>query len=140
MIEKHCAVAVGNGTASCGIAIYSSLAELNEEWDDVVEESKSSVVEEPKSSALDLVILTLIDFIENEPDEDKVDLEDCKQMLKKLEAWKRLGDKGFRFNGYDVANRGGDNVICGQAYFKAGNYCREGIKSDLDLLFCREDD
>lgn len=67
---------------------YDSLAELNEEWEDY---------EEPKGSALDLMILTLINFIENEPDEDKVDLEDCKQMLEKLKAWKRLKDKGFRF-------------------------------------------
>lgn len=32
--EKHCAVAVGNGTTNCGIEIYSSLAGLNEEWTD----------------------------------------------------------------------------------------------------------
>lgn len=53
--------------------------------------------EEPKGSALDLMILIIINFIENEPDEDKVDLEDCKQMLEKLKAVKRLKDKGFRF-------------------------------------------
>jgi hypothetical protein len=68
---------------------YNSLVELNEEWEDVPEE--------PNGSALDLMILTLINFIENGPDEDKVDLEDCKQMLEKLKAWKRLKDKGFRF-------------------------------------------
>lgn len=54
--------------------------------------------EEPKGSALDLMILTLTNFIENEPDEDKVNLEDCKQMLEKLLAWKRLKDKGVRFD------------------------------------------
>lgn len=64
----------------------NSLAQLNKEWEDY---------EEPKGSALDLMILTLINFIENEPDEDKVDLEDCKQMLEKLEAWKRLKDTYF---------------------------------------------
>ena len=55
--------------------------------------------EEPKGSALDLMILTLTNFIENEPDEDKVDLEDCKQMLDRLKAWKRLKDNGFKFEG-----------------------------------------
>ena len=35
--EKHCAVAVGNGTASCGMEIYSSLAKLNQEWEDYEE-------------------------------------------------------------------------------------------------------
>lgn len=39
--EKHCAVAVGNGTASCGIEIYSSLAELNAEWCDVEDDDES---------------------------------------------------------------------------------------------------
>ena len=69
---------------------YSSLAELNAEWEDY---------EEPKGSALDLMILTLTNFIENEPDEDKVDLEECKQMLEKIKAWKRLKDKEFEFVG-----------------------------------------
>lgn len=77
-----------------GFHDYYSLAELNEEWEDVPEE--------PKGSALHLMILTLINFIENEPDEDKVDLEDCKQMLEKLKAFKRLKDKGFRFDDYHI--------------------------------------
>lgn len=64
---------------------FDSLKDLDE-WEDY---------EEPKGSALDLMILTLTNFIENEPDEDKVDLEECKKMLEKLKAWKRLKDKGF---------------------------------------------
>ena len=67
---------------------FESLKGLNEMFEDY---------EEVKGSALDLMILTLINFIENEPDEDKVDLEDCKQMLEKLKAWKRLKDGGFEF-------------------------------------------
>lgn len=66
---------------------YESLAKLNKEWEDAPEE--------PKVSALDVMILTLTNFIENEPDEDTVALEDCKQMLDKLRAYKRLKDKGF---------------------------------------------
>ena len=69
------------------LGTYTSLTELNAEWEDY---------EDPKGSALDLMILTLTNFIENVPDEDKVDLKDCRQMLEKLKAWKRLKDKGFR--------------------------------------------
>ena len=85
-----------------GFVDYETLSKLNEEWEDC---------DESKDSALDLMILTLINFIENEPDEDKVDLEDCKQMLVKLKAWKRLRDKGFKFDG--IAG------IVNEIYFKA---------------------
>lgn len=61
--------------------------------------------------------------------------EETKKAIEKLKAWKRLKDKGFRFDGYDVANREGDDVICGQIYFKAGNYDREEIEDDLFSLF-----
>lgn len=65
--------------------------------------------------------------------------EEAEKAVEKLKAWKRLKDKGFRFTGFDVANRGGDNVICGQVYFKAGTYDREEIKSDLDICFGGEE-
>ena len=64
--------------------------------------------------------------------------EEAEKAVEKLKAFKRLKDKGFRFEGFDVVNRELDNIICGQVYFKAGNYDREEIKSDLDLLFSWE--
>lgn len=100
-----------------------SLVELCEEWSDYEEE--------PKSSALDLMILTLTDFIENEPDEDKIDLEDCKQMLGKLKAWTRLKDKGLKFKGIS----GYDEI-----HFWFPNpddmFENSDTRKDLDLLFC----
>jgi hypothetical protein len=105
---------------------YNSLAELNEEWEDY---------EEPKGSALDLMILTLINFIENEPDEDKVDLEDCKQMLEKLKAWKRLKDKGFRFS-KDWVYRYDQPFVKNHKYLEFVAICEDGVLlDDLDLLF-----
>ena len=98
---------------------YNSIAELNEEWEDY---------EEPKSSALDLTILTLTNFIENEPDENKVDLEDCKRLLEKLKAWKRLKDKGFKFGCW----YGGSRDI--SFYISQEKLDKETAK-DLDLLF-----
>lgn len=111
---------------------YGSLAELNAEWEDY---------EEPKGKALYWMILTLENFIENEPDDKWVGLEDCKQMLEKLKAWKRLEDKGFRFilDGetempmfvYSGAN--GEKCITSAEESKQ---CREDIK----LLFGGEDE
>lgn len=107
------------------IAEYTSLAELNEEWEDY---------EEPKGSALDLMILTLTNFIVNEPDEDKVNLEDCKQMLEKLKAWKRLKDKKFKFRKWRTADIGGDKY-----YFVIQAEADDADKADLELLFGGEE-
>lgn len=107
------------------IKSYNSLAELNEEWEDAPEE--------PKGSALNLMILTLTNFIENEPDEDKVDLEDCKQMLEKLKAWERLKDKGFEFTGWDRhPDFPGDFRITASDEYTCAD-------KDLDLLFGGEE-
>lgn len=112
---------------------YKTKAEFDADWEDVLEE--------PKSSALDLMILTLINFIENEPDEDKVDLEDCKQMLGKLKAWKRLKDRGFKFNAKWTSNIPDGcwyDVHC-HARITPAPKDAEFFK-DLDLLFSQEDD
>lgn len=103
---------------------YNSLAELNKEWEDY---------EEPKGTALDLMILTLTNFIVNEPDEEKVDLEDCKVMLEKLEAWKRLENKGFRFTGWYASGYLGDFNITGEGK----HFDSEDTQKDLGLLFRR---
>lgn len=60
--------------------------------------------------------------------------EEAEKADEKLKAWKRLKDKGFRFDGYDVAHNS-HNIICGQAYFKAGDYYVKDVEKDLDLLF-----
>lgn len=105
-----------------GLTQYNSLAELNEDWEDAPEE--------PKGSALDLMILTLTNFIENEPDEDKVDLEDCKQMLEKLKAWKRLKDKGFKAFSSEIC---GDNFVVS---FKLTNHVDYSQSiDDFDCIF-----
>ena len=96
---------------------YNSLAELNAEWEDY---------KENKDSALNIMILTLSNFIENEPDEDKVDLEDCKQMLEKLKALRRLKDNGFKFEG--IKEKSHFLVFfCSERCYRALD-CQEGRK------------
>ena len=105
---------------------YHSLAELNEEWEDAPEE--------PKGKALHWTILTLENFIENEPDDKWIDLEDCKQMLEKLKAWERLKEKGFKVDlwDYDGGNYQ-ERTRTGRILFKVKDY--EENDEDLDLLF-----
>ena len=99
---------------------------LYEEWDFIGED-----YEEPKG----------IQNIWREGDEVDIEFYDSKeaeQEFEKLKAWKRLKNKGFRFDGYDVAHNGvGD--LCGQAFYNAGKYCIEDIEKDLDLLFGGEE-
>ncbi len=101
---------------------YNNLRELCEKWEDVPEEQKGS--------ALDLMILTLTNFIENEPDGDMVDLEDCKQMLDKLTAWKRLKDRHFKFDDYDILNQTATWLVS-RAY--------DQYENDIKLLFGGEE-
>ena len=117
---------------------YNSIKDFTDQWEDY---------EEPKGSALVLMILTLTNFIENEPDEDKVDLEDCKQMLDRLKAWKRLKDKGFKFEGIKEDYT---RILQSQEPFRTGKRYLQFNKSedeewmkenweDLDSLFGGEE-
>lgn len=105
------------------ISEYNSLAELNKEWEDY---------EERKYDGLHIAIMELADFIQNEPNEDKVDLEDCIKVLRKLEACQRLKHKGFRFIGktYETDKRFGSIF-----YEVDKDTYSEDIIDDLDLLF-----
>lgn len=113
---------------------YTSLAELNEEWEDAQEE--------PKIDALSMMIVTLTYFIEDEldkdePDKDEVDLEDCKSMLEKLKAWKRLKDKGFRFTGISVTALNMDCAVfeIGEDFYKEQSIRSSELNKDLRFLF-----
>ena len=119
---------------------YESISDLYKYWEDVDSGiywfiSDTGIVHRSDESFSEDVDISLQQSIGNHFGSK----EEAELAVRKLQAWKRLKDKGFKFDGYDVANRGGDNAICGQAYFKAGNYDREEIKSDLDLLFGGEE-
>ena len=103
-----------------------SLAELNAEWEDYEEPKGMQWVDVLGANDGRVVIQ-----YSNE--------EEAKKAVEKLKAWKRLKDKGFRFDGYDVAhNSNGD--LCGQLFYNAGKYCIGDAEKDLDLLFSGEDD
>lgn len=84
---------------------------------------------EPKQSALRVMILTLANFIENEPT-DNVDLEDCKQMLKKLKAWERLKDTITCIDRASV-----DDVGTATLFIRYKGKDHKKVQKDLDLFF-----
>ena len=112
---------------------YTSLAELNEEWEDY---------EEPKKH---YEILAMGAVIELEDDEDEIfrnqaqkeignyfsSREEAERAVERLRAWKRLKDKGFKLSAVV------DTFFCLDIYMKDEPY--EAIKDDLKIVFGGEE-
>ena len=78
---------------------YGSLAELNEEWTDVPEEPKGYYYINTHLHSVDYVDNTY----ENKGKDQEIgnyfsSREEAELAVRKLKAWKRLKDKGFRFD------------------------------------------
>ena len=122
---------------------FNSLAELNEEWEDVLEEPSKTIWQIKDSGELQ-------DFEEDDFSDGYMESsksignyfetkEESEQAVEKLKAWKRLEKCNFRFEGYDDRDRGtcGDILIFAHVYTN-GNLIDEAqpvILKDLDLLF-----
>ena len=100
---------------------YYSLAELNSEWEDY---------EEPKEDYI-LVIENFIYYAEEADDTFYCD-ESVKKFIEKLKAWKRLKDKGFRFDCW----YGGSKSIL---FSIPQEIIDTPTAKDLDLLFGGEE-
>ena len=141
--EKHCAVVVGNGTASCGIAIYNSLADINEDWEDY---------EEPKDRWYINENGGVLHYVPDDPEGEDLTYnkyqdeignyfetkEEAEEAVERLRAWKRLKDEGLKLKMWEWEYIYNDN-ISGELIIKAhiddatdsdGKYTK-----DLDLLF-----
>lgn len=59
-------------------------------------------------------------------------IEEAEKAVEKLKAWKRLKDKGFRFNGWSGTQMGSDISYIREVYY-------EGCTDDMDLLFGGEE-
>lgn len=143
--EKHCAVSVGNGTASCGIEIYSSLAELNEEWEDYEEPKEYWYIDDFGRTQFSSEVL---DEVEGRPNNWMIrklfgnyfeTKEEAKKAVEKLKAWKRLRDRGFEFKDWktDVSLKNAGVV---ETTFNLWADLDPETVADLDLLFNQEDD
>lgn len=120
---------------------YDSLAELNEEWEDVPEEPKEYWFIDWTSEN------DLNNFIDSgdEVDESNKSIgnyfetrEEAEKAVEKLKAWKRLKDRGFRFESFNFDRQPVTNAMVNliiKATFNEG-YDKDAVKlGDLDLLF-----
>jgi len=122
------------------LAKYNSLAELNAEWEDY---------EGPKDKGYwyidDLCHMRysseLLDEIGDTPNNWMIrklcgnyfsSREEAELAVRKLKAWKRLKDNGFRFNGWNGTQMGSDISYIREVYY-------EGCTDDMDLLFGGEE-
>ena len=111
--------------------VYNSLAELNEEWEDY---------EEPKGWCITMYggISRINKYDENFITDLKEignyfnDKESAYDALEKLQAWKRLKDKGFRLNSVV-----GNTFFCLDVFTSGESY--EAIKDDLKIVFGGEE-
>ena len=137
--EKITVVECIDGKRGSKVWYYNSLAELNEEWCDYEEQKGNWTIDPMNENYIDDGRYTAPDELERY---EELGLkfnteEEAEKAVERLRSWKRLKDKGFRFDGYDVAhNSNGD--LCGQLFYNAGDYCIEDVEKDLDILFCTE--
>lgn len=120
------------------IAAYSSLAELNEEWEDY---------EEPKQYwfiATDGRVLECNEYANEDAcwNGEKAignffeTREEAEKAVEKLKAWKRLKDKGIEFYGWRKKHTGTYDFL---ARWKEVPPKMHDIIDDLDLLFGGEE-
>ena len=121
-----------------GSIVYNSLADLNEEWEDYEEPkeywyiSSDSVIyatDYGKYPDSDLLREEIGNYFETK--------EEAEKAVKKLKAWKRLKDKGFRFDKW--VNVSGDGCSRPIWFYFSKDTELEGVKPDLDLLFGGEE-
>lgn len=116
---------------------YTSLAELNKEWEDVPE--SKGIIKVEKS-----IVPTCVHIV-------YATEEEAEKAVEKLEAWKRLKDKGFRFKKWESYEETSglsfpDRHIVNSytAIFDFNKPCRKHeieneVKADLDVLFGGEE-
>lgn len=122
----------------CGMGSYNSLTELNEEWEDVPEEPKGmwAVGEFGELYEVSGLALNKIEELEQIGNYFETE-EEAERAVEKLKAWKRLKDKGFRFDGWDENHH---NLGIIEFSFSGVEKSVYDFGEDLDLLFGGEDE
>ena len=117
--------------------VAHSLAELNEEWEDYEEPKEHYFITE-YGGVFSLNEYKGLNNVANPEDYKAIGNyfeteEEAEKAVEKLKAWKRLKDKGFKFNGWKRDERFyGDYTIEAQDYTTCSD-------KDLDTLFGGEE-
>lgn len=129
----------------CGNSVmgeYATFSAINEEWEDAPEEPKEFWFIGEDScvhSENDTVTQDFVDRLESIGNYFS-SREEAEKVVEKLKAWKRLKDKGFRFEDFEETDRGelGDFTI--YAHIEP-DYSQkyDEFDDDLYLLFCTEE-
>lgn len=117
-----------------GLNKYTSLAELCADWEDLQEDKIYWYIDVDG----EIMSKTMAWFNQSQ---DNIGnrfetREEAEKAVEKLKAWKRLKDKGFRFEGWDNTDR---STIHNFSLFVAIEDL-ENINRDLDLLFGGENE
>lgn len=124
-----------------GDTAYNSLAELCDEWEDYEEPKENWFIEPMNEDYID-------DGKYNSPDEleryEELGLifntkEEAEKAVEKLKAWKRLKDKGFRFEWWKEATGFLDYNKIAFNHFAYITDDKDQVSQDLDLLFGGEE-
>lgn len=122
----------------CWLAQYPSLAELNEEWEDYEEQEEYWYIRDFSITRGDTSCIGYSPKSNSDTVEYRKQIgnlfetkEEAEQAVKKLKAWKRLKDKGFRFKGCDDYHI--DYELKGRCVWT------DEAEKDLNLLFGGEE-
>lgn len=115
---------------------YETLKEINEDWEDYEEPKEHWYVD------CDGEIMSTPEALCNESQKDMKQIgnyfstKEAEKAIEKLKTWKRLKDKGFKFNNWFTRVLGGLQI---NVKFDEYNGISPEDKKDLDLLFGREE-
>lgn len=98
---------------------YTSLAELNEEWEDYEEPKDIQDIYVPPLTPTECIIECRTE-------------EEAEKAVECLRAWKRLKDNGFKFQ-FWTSSYSGNNISFFIDWINADS--KKEIEADLDLLF-----
>ena len=121
---------------------YSTLKDLVEEWEDY-REPKTAWFIDPQGDIQEWRDVECDDWTKEKAIGNYFESkEEAEQAVEKLKAWKRLKDKGFRFEYVEeYENLCGNGVeIPIMAIMPPENYTDIETVEDLNLLFSQEDD
>lgn len=106
----------------------SSIAELNEEWEDYEEPERHWIIDTMNDRVEDFdVPMAFNESIGNYFDTR----EEAERAVEKLKAWKRLKDKGFKFKSWKT----NEGIVHIETSFNAWDDINRETIEDIDTLF-----